>query len=331
MNKDIQIFQLKRRLLIERIIFGLFFIATIGSWMHGRFSDGKAFILVNGKPVVCLSSEKEAYEVLQGLKSGQPCNPSEIEFKEDVVVARAPRDARPVSRHRAMGTVRNALSPVVPKWAIIVNGKPIVAVPSRTDAGEVLELAKLKFGKLARSLCEEPQFKEKVAVDIAAVPPSIFCKTPQEALDFIFKTQKTESQDAVYIVKRGDLAGKIAARFNLTLRELWALNPGVNLNRLQIGDRIRVKHTMSSTPKLTVVVRDQSERIETIPPPVHKISSANMYLGKTAEISPGKSGKRKVKIATVYENGRKVGSEIIEEEILMEPIPRRIVEGIKPR
>ena len=331
MDKDIQIRSLKRQLLIARVLFGILILAVICSWAHGRFADGKAFILVNGKPLVCLSSERDAREVLQGLKTGTGCDPAEIEFKEDVIVARAPRDARPVSRHRAMGAIRSAVSPVVPKWAIIVDGKPIVAVPSRTAAGEVLDLAKLRFGKLAKNLCEEPQFKQKVTVDIAAVAPSICRNTAEEALAHVFETREAEPRDAVYVVKRGDLAGEIASRFNLRLAELWALNPGVNLHRLQIGDRIRVKCAPQPTPKLTVVVRDQSDRVERVAPPVQRISSTRMYLGKRVELSPGRSGRRKVKVATIYENGRKVGAEVLQEEILREPVPRRIAEGIKPR
>ena len=331
MDQEILIRSLKRQLLIERVLFGIVALAVICSWAHGRFADGNAFILVNGKPLVCLSSEKDAREVLQQLKTGTGCDPSEIEFKEDVIVARAPRDARPVSRHRAMGAIRDAVSPVVPKWAIIVDGKPIVAVPSRTAAGEVLDLAKLKFGKLARNLSEEPQFKEKVTVDIAAVSPAIYRSTAEEALAYVFEPRREEPRDAVYVVKRGDLAGEVASRFNLKLAELWALNPGVNLHHLQIGDRIRVKCAPRPAAKLTVIVRDQSERIERVRPPIQRVSSARMYLGKTVELSPGRSGRRKVKVATVYENGRKVGSEIMEEEILREPVPRRIAEGIKPR
>jgi len=331
MDKEIEIRRLKRQLLVERVIFALLALALVCCWAHGRFADGKAFIVVNGKPLVCLSSEKDAHDVLQKLKAGQRCNPSEIEFKEDVVVARAPRDVRPVSRHKAMRAVRMALSPVVPKWAIIVNGKPIVAVADREKAGEVLDLARLRFGKLAKNLAEEPQFKEKVAVDVAAVDPAIYCKTPEEALARIFDNPETQPQDATYVVRQGDVAAQIAARFGLKLEQLWQLNPGVNLNRLQIGDKIRVKRAVRAAPKLTVVVRDQSERIEHIPPPVHRVSSARMYLGKSVEISPGRPGLRRVKIATIYENGRKVGAEVLEEEILREPVPRRIAEGIKPR
>ena len=134
-----------------------------------------------------------------------------------------------------------------------------------------------------------------------------------------------------YAVKQGDLAGEIASRSGVKLANLWAMNTGVNLNHLHIGDRIRVRSSVPPPAKLTVIVRDQCERIEPIPPPVQRVSSARMYVGKRVELSPGRSGKRHVKAAAIYENGRKVGSEILEEQILRAPVPRRVAEGIKAR
>ncbi len=331
MNKDILIHKLQRQLLIERICIGVA-VFIFGVWSFcGHVASSKRFIVVDGKPVVCVGSERDAREVLSGIKNHSGCDPSEIEFRQDVVIARAPHDVRPVSRHKAMRAVRGMVSPVVPKWAILVDGQPVVAVPSRTAAGHVLEKAKLKYGNLARNLVEEPQFKEKVTVDIVPVDPAIYRSTAQSAVDFIFQKPRPTSLDAEYVVRKGDLASTIAARHGLRLPELMALNVGINPHRLQIGDRIRVKKTQAGKAKLTIVVRDQSDRTESIPPPVQRVSSTSLYVGKSYVISPGASGRRRVKVATIYENGAKVGSEIIEEEILRDPVPRRVAEGIKPR
>ncbi len=230
-----------------------------------------------------------------------------------------------------MTRIRGVVSPVVPKWAILVDGKPAVAVPSRTAAGEVLDMAKLKFGKLAKNLVEEPQFKQKVSVDIVSVDPAIYRSSPQDAVDFLFAAPQPKSEDAVYVVKKGDLAGEIAARHGLKLKELWDMNAGTNLHHLQIGDKVRVKQTTNAAPKLTVVVRDQSERTESVPPPVQRVSSTNLYIGKSCQLSPGSAGRRRVKVATIYENGVRTGSEILQEETIHQPTPRTVAEGIKPR
>lgn len=329
MDQERIIRSLKMQLLIERVVIAAIAVALAGSWGFARLRGGKSLILVDGRPVVCVPTEKEARAVLLSVKSKTGYNPNEIEFRQDVRVARAPRDANVVSRHRAIRVVEGMVSPLVPRWAVLVDGKPAVAVPSRKIAGEVLDLAKMKFGQMAKNLVEEPQFKEDVTVDIVGVDPSMYKKTAQEAVDYLFSGPQTISKDGIYVVQDGDIASNIARKVGVPLKELWALNPGMNLHKLQIGDKIRVKSCRDSHPRLTVVVRDQVERVETVPAPTLRVSSARMPQGKSVELSPGHAGQRKVKVAVIYENGRKTGSEITEEQVLQEPQPRQVAEGIR--
>ena len=44
-----------------------------------------------------------------------------------------------------------------------------------------------------------------------------------------------------YSVKAGDTFSKISQRHGLTQAQLSKLNPGVNINRLTVGQRLRVK------------------------------------------------------------------------------------------
>ncbi|MCL5105241.1 MAG: G5 domain-containing protein [Armatimonadetes bacterium] len=331
MDKDQIIRSLKLQLLIERGIIAIIILGLTATWAVGHFRSGKSFIIVDGKPVACVTSEADAEDVLHQIKSKTGCNPSEIQFKEEVRVARAPFDARPVSRHMAYNAVRGVVSPLVPRWAIIVNGRPLVAVPNRKVAGEALDMAKLKFGKMVANLAEEPQIKENVTVDVAAVEPGIYCKTAEEAVNMLFSPVRAVKTDAIYHVKDGDMAVSIASRHGISLDELTAINPGVNLARIHIGDKLNIKATKDPGPRLTVVVRDQSEREEKVRPPVQRVSSAKLPNGKEIELAPGRPGLRRVKVATIYENGRQVGSEVVSEEILREASPRRIAVGIKSR
>jgi membrane-bound lytic murein transglycosylase D len=44
-----------------------------------------------------------------------------------------------------------------------------------------------------------------------------------------------------YSVRSGDNFSKIAQKYNMTLSQLQKLNPGVKINRIQVGQKIRVK------------------------------------------------------------------------------------------
>ena len=78
-------------------------------------------------------------------------------------------------------------------------------------------------------------------------------------------------------------------------------------------------------------VRDMTERTESMPPPVQQVSSASLYEGKTSLLSPGSAGERKVKVEAIYENGRKTGSETVDQQVLRAPVPRRVAVGMKHR
>lgn len=331
MDNESLVLNLRRRLLIERIVFAVVILTVLVCWTFSHFRDSKSLILVDGKPIVCVPSKQDATDILSRIKLKTGYNPSEIQFKQDVRVERAPRNANPMSRHKAYRAVERVVSPVVAKWAIIADGIPIVAIPSKKIAGEVLDAAKYRYGRLVKNLSEEPQFKENVTVDIAAVDPAIYKKTVDEAVKFIFDESTPVTKDAVYEVQKGDLAGSISARYGLKLAELAALNQGRNLDHLQIGDKLRIKTSGNAGPRLTVIVRDQGERTESLPAPVQQVSSTQLYTGKTFVLSRGSAGKRKVTVENIYENGHKTGTEVIDEQILKEPVPRRIAVGIKAR
>lgn len=53
--------------------------------------------------------------------------------------------------------------------------------------------------------------------------------------------QTTTVQKKYYTVKSGDTFGRIAQRHGVSISQLTKLNPGIDINRLSIGQRIRVK------------------------------------------------------------------------------------------
>jgi LysM repeat protein len=52
---------------------------------------------------------------------------------------------------------------------------------------------------------------------------------------------KTTVTKKYYTVKSGDTFSKIASKYGLTQSKLSKLNPGININKIKIGQKIRVK------------------------------------------------------------------------------------------
>lgn len=61
------------------------------------------------------------------------------------------------------------------------------------------------------------------------------------------KEANRASSGSTYTVRSGDHDGKIARRFGLTVEKLHALNPGVNFRKLQIGEKLRIGGSATSS------------------------------------------------------------------------------------
>jgi LysM repeat protein len=227
-------------------------------------------------------------------------------------------DRNPIA---ASGTVQAA------KYAILVDGTPIAAVGSEEDAGAVLEAIKSRYGSMVKHLMEEPQFKQDVKVQLMAADKRICYATVDEAVDAI---AAKGSGSGVYTVSNGDIAGSISDRFHMTLSELKSLNGGKKLDKLKIGDQIRVSRTHASKKAgLVVIVRDQESETEMLPFHTEMVSSMQLRPGKQHLLNEGRNGLRKVVRAVTYENGIRTGMEVVDEKMIRPAVPRRVAVGIK--
>jgi LysM repeat protein len=316
--------RLRRQLLVERTIIAIIVLAILVTWGYTYVTSSACVILADGKPIVVVESKGVADELLTELRSSAGGEAKDAEFAQKVETRRkATRNF--VDRESAMAVLKTKLRVLTDKWAILINKQPYAAVDTQEQAGEVLELARQRYGKLAQNLAEEPSFKEDVTTQIQKADIRLWRATPQEAVQLLFSP---EGKASVHIVKRGEVAGAIAEKYDMKLADMQKLNPDKSLDKLQIGDKLRVG--VGKTP-LTVVVRNQTTRIEPMPYRTESITSVKMYSGKTIVLVPGRTGKRQVKVAETYENGVQTGREIIEETVLRSPSPRRVAVGVKPR
>ncbi|MDO8683224.1 MAG: G5 domain-containing protein [Armatimonadota bacterium] len=316
---------LRRQLLIERLLILLILLFVLGKWGYTYLSSSSCVVLANGAPIVTVENRGVANELLdEVLNSAAGDNAEDAEFAQTIELRRKP-SASPLDRESALAILKMKLIVWADKWAVLIDGKPHAALDTKEQAGETLELARQRYGKLAPNLLDEPSFKQNVTVQLQKVDMRKWRKTPIEAAELLFSS---DGKPAIHVVKKGEVASVIAERYDMPLAEMRKLNPGRSLDRLQIGDKLKVGR--GNTP-LTVVVHDLITRTESIPPPVQSVTSVQMFAGKTTVLTPGRSGKRIAKFQVNYENGVQTGRELLEETIIRQPSPRRIAVGVKPR
>ncbi|MBO7311980.1 MAG: LysM peptidoglycan-binding domain-containing protein [Alistipes sp.] len=108
----------------------------------------------------------------------------------------------------------------------------------------------------------EEQHTESVesveSVEKVAEPKEVVTKPAQ-------KTTTESSEEVWHTIKDGELVGRIAANYGVSIAEIKRLNPGINVDRVSIGQRIKVKGEVSintpAEPKKEVTATSDSGEV----------------------------------------------------------------------
>lgn len=222
-------------------------------------------------------------------------------------------------------------------YALQVNGKPVLYLKNKEDYEQTIKKLMLQYvpeeklkafeqSKNATENQSNQPLKENdkrikdvfLSEDISGketkVNPAEIL-TPDEAVQFI-KTGSIEKQ--VYVVKEGDVLGKIAKEHGLTTKELLALNPGLTVDSLlQIGQEINVT---VEKPLINVQVVYETLNTETINFEKVVEKDSSMYKGDKKVIQEGSPGKKEVSYLVTEVNGKVTKKEVTNEKILVEPV-----------
>ncbi|NLT94273.1 MAG: M23 family metallopeptidase [Clostridia bacterium] len=135
-----------------------------------------------------------------------------------------------------------------------------------------------------------------------------------------------ENEATVIEVQPGDNLWNLAKKHGLTLDELIALNLEIDPEKIYPGDKLIVK---PFKPVLDVVIELENTVVETIPFKITQQKDNTMYKGEKKTLQEGVEGEKKVTYSIVMTNGYQTSLEVINEEILKEPVSAIIKVGTK--
>ena len=138
----------------------------------------------------------------------------------------------------------------------------------------------------------------------------------------------TKTAEVTYEVKKGDTWSQIAAKNDMTSAELLALNPGYNINKLQIGEVLTLS---ASVPYLTMTVVKQERYLDDVSYNIEYTDSADLYQGDYKVTSKGEYGKADVMAKATYVNGEETERTILSAVTLKEPVTEYRLRGTKVR
>ena len=138
----------------------------------------------------------------------------------------------------------------------------------------------------------------------------------------------TKVDEETYAVVRGDTWTKIASRNGMTNDELLALNPGYNVNRINIGDELVL---CKEVPYLTVKVTERQNYVDEVNYDITYVDDSTMYQGDTRVIDPGEYGTADVVVDVEYVNGVETERTVISQVMLTTPKTETRARGTKER
>ena len=210
---------------------------------------------------------------------------------------------------------------VTPAYCLYVDGEYIGATPYEGALEELLANLKEDATNENTISCE---FAEDVEIRQEYVPSEEIMNLGYLA-EMLYSTKTAE---VTYEVKKGDTWSEIANSHGLTSKELLALNPGYNIDKLQIGEVLTLS---ASVPYLTMTVVQQERYVDEVNYDIVYTDSANMYKGDYKVTSPGQYGAADVVANVTYVNGEETERTILSSVTLREPVTEQRLQGTKDR
>ena len=138
----------------------------------------------------------------------------------------------------------------------------------------------------------------------------------------------TKTEEVTYTVKKGDTWSQIANSHDMTSKELLAMNPGYNVDKLSIGEVLTLS---AAVPYLTLKVVQQERYVDDVPFDIVYTDSANLYKGDYKVTSAGSYGAADVVANVTYVNGEETERQILSSVTIKQPVTEQRLQGTKER
>ena len=210
---------------------------------------------------------------------------------------------------------------VMKSYVLKVDGQVIGAVEDEAEVTALLDTIKAPYindattsGEFTSNVVVSHEYTSSdVNQDVAAMEEILTANTNGET---------------VYEVQAGDTFMQIAIDNGMTMRELEALNPDVDVDRIYIGQLLTVKEEI---PFLSVRTVDRLTYEQAIECPVEQVEDSSMYQGDSKVLDPGVEGQSLVTADVIYVNGKEQERDVVETTVLSEPTAKVIAVGTKER
>ena len=202
----------------------------------------------------------------------------------------------------------SSLSSHLRKCEVLVGGQSIGVVKDEDALNELLQSIKDQYVTENTTAVD---FVEEVSINYVYSADSLMTVEEMEAA-----LLASSSGETTYTVEQGDTFNAIAYANDMSVSDLKALNPGVDINRLMVGDVLNVKELI---PVLSVQTTEHQVYTQAIECPVEEVEDSSMYVGDSKILTQGVEGEAEITADVTYVNGYEKEREILSSTTLREP------------
>jgi murein DD-endopeptidase MepM/ murein hydrolase activator NlpD len=217
----------------------------------------------------------------------------------------------------------NLLNYDVEGFAINIDGEEVVVLKDEETAQDVLEEVKKSY-MIEGSKIKEATFKENVKVEKIKVPVNGL-KEDHEAVEYILTGGIEEK---IYKVQKGDTAWDIAIKLDMPLEEIEKANEDVNIERLKIGQEIKLNVPKTYVHVKTIELVSYEEDIDYN---IEYEKSSALYEGDKKIKKEGIKGKKQIEAEVTSFNGKEESRTLLKESVISKPEKMIVITGTNKR
>ncbi len=303
------------------VIGGISLILVVGLLWSFVFKTPAYSFIVDGQVKFAVVNQDQVKQEINKIKQQeeQKCNKdleiaSQVEFKKGLVKRSSiikteslPEKLRQVLEFKVMGA------------ELVVDGKIVACVDSKTTAEQLLSQIKNTFGELDEGeKLVELNFEEDIEINEKMVEVNEVM-SGDEAYTLITTGTKNPEK---YIVEEGDSLWLIARRNDMYVDEIVQANK-LTTENLSLGQELIL---VKSKPYITVLAKVEGEKVEKIPFET-KVVVDNSAANSVRVKQNGKDGEKHIVYVATKRNGVIEEREIKKETILEKAVDKIIVKG----
>lgn len=210
-------------------------------------------------------------------------------------------------------------------YALYVNNEEIGILKTEEEIESILDHIKEPYTNLVGegSKIKDIHIVEDIRIEKRNIPLSEI-DLKEEMIEYL---ETAGEELKTHVVEVGESFWTIAKIYNTTVDELIAANQEKEPTKLKPGDEVRL---MVPKSKITVATIEEVEYIEDTKYEVIVENNDSMYANEKKVKVKGEYGSSKILANEVKHNGILVAREVLQEEVIKNPVNEVVVKGTKP-